>query len=57
MNYGTPYVETEAILAAQERDDDTLRDLFAGMLPGEKRRLVAACEYLAGEINLSLGAP
>ncbi len=31
----TPYVETEALLAVMEKDRDRLRELLAGMLPGE----------------------
>lgn len=46
MDRGTSYVETEAILAAQEADTETLEALVTDMLPGERRRLAEACKRL-----------
>ena len=41
--YGTTYVESEAILAAQAEDHDEVERIVAEMLPGERRALSAAC--------------
>lgn len=49
--YGTPYVESEAILAAQEADLAEVQRLVKDMLPGERRALFAACERLMDVIN------
>jgi hypothetical protein len=34
--YGTPFVETEALLAVMNDDQRTAYDLIADMLPGER---------------------
>lgn len=42
----SPFVEGQAIIAAQERDDEELRKILEQMLPGEKWRLSQAANYL-----------
>lgn len=46
MSY-TPYVEANALLAVIEDDLDTARAVIAGMLPGERRALIAQAHQLA----------
>lgn len=41
------FVECQAILAAQEADYAELYRLVGDMLPGERAKLVTACERLA----------
>lgn len=42
--YGTPFAETEALLAVQQDDWDEARRIIADMLPGERESLGrAAC--------------
>ena len=43
----SPFVECQAILAAQEKDLSELGRLLREMLPGERTRLVDAAELLA----------
>lgn len=47
--YGTNYLETEALLAAQEGDQEELDRLLAQMLPGELTNLSNAAENLSSE--------
>lgn len=47
--YGTNFLETEAILAAQEGDEETLKRILDEMLPGELRSLATAADFLSGE--------
>ena len=49
--YGTPFVESEAILAAQQYDNDTLFRLVEDMLPNERASLRGACRRLMGAID------
>lgn len=49
--YGTLYVETEALLAAQEGDLAEVQRLVQEMLPGERRELHIACERLMSTIE------
>lgn len=46
----TPFVEANAILAAQEEDYEQVREIIAALLPGELRQLRAACRSLDNEI-------
>ncbi|MEV0382358.1 hypothetical protein [Nonomuraea sp. NPDC050643] len=57
MSYGTKFAETEALLAAQMGDKETLRELVEEMLPGERADLHRACGLLADEINRIDGLP
>lgn len=54
--YGTPFVESEAILAAQENDLAEVDRLVAGMLPNELRALYEACEAVQVSIATTVGA-
>jgi hypothetical protein len=49
--YGTKFVESEAILAAQAGDVAEVQRLAATMLPGELRELATACDRLLAEIR------
>ncbi len=49
--YGTNFVESEAILAAQEDDMAEVFRIVAGMLPGERRALLVATERLASVLR------
>lgn len=51
MGYGTKYLETEAILAAQARDRATLDEVLGQMLPGELFALSSAANFLAQEAS------
>lgn len=51
QNYGTPFAETEAILAAQLQDTETIAEILSGMLPVEWENLADACELLISLIN------
>lgn len=44
--YGTKFVETEAILAAMDRDAREMWRLIEGMTWKERTALEEACEYL-----------
>lgn len=50
-NYGTAFAETEAILAAQLQDTETIAEILSGMLPVEWENLADACELLISLIN------
>lgn len=49
-SYGTSFVETEALLAASEQDDETLSRILASMTRIERDRLRAA----AGRLILAI---
>lgn len=51
----TPYLEANAILAAQERDEKQLYDILRQMLPAELKKLAGAAEYLTIGIAAELG--
>lgn len=51
-NYGTPYTETEAILAAGQGDWENLDKILAGMLPNEREALAEAARRLADSIAM-----
>jgi hypothetical protein len=55
--YGTNFVESEAILAAQADDADTLARLVADMLPGERRSLALAATSLTNVLWDAEGQP
>lgn len=44
----SPFLECQAILAAQERDSEGLRAVLRKMLPGELHQLRLAGSYLIG---------
>ncbi len=44
--YGTNYLESEAILAAQEGDEEEVRKILKKMLPNELRKLGKASNQL-----------
>ncbi len=44
--YGTRFLESEAILAAQENDMVYLREMAGELLPGERRMLSNAAQRL-----------
>lgn len=46
--YGTPFQESEALLAATARDIAYLNDVLNEMSPNERRRLADDAEWLAG---------
>ena len=46
--YGTPFVQTEALVAVGNEDHDTAEDILRSMLPGELARLRQNAEELAG---------
>ncbi|WP_433235344.1 hypothetical protein ACQPYK_25180 [Streptosporangium sp. CA-135522] len=50
--YGTPFAETEILLAMAERDVDHVRALLAEMKPGERRALEHQCEEISGIIQV-----
>lgn len=50
-NYGTKFVESEAILAAQEGDVASVQRIVEDMLPGERANLRTACERLIDIID------
>lgn len=47
MNYGTPFTETEALLAAGEGTAAELDGILADMLPGELQKLERDANRLA----------
>lgn len=51
-NYGTHYLETEAILAAQQDDTETLDAILAIMSPGEQASLAYAAQVLLDRISV-----
>ena len=51
MSYGTPFVETEALLAAQDGNTDRLHQLLGDMLPSERTDLQRTCVRLAEQID------
>ncbi|WP_188187549.1 hypothetical protein [Nonomuraea sp. SYSU D8015] len=53
-NY-TPYLEANAILAAQENDREEVRRILREMLPGERERLADACDVLRNQIEYMRG--
>lgn len=53
---GTGFVKTEVILAAQERDHDTLEHHLSDMLPGELSRMCATAEFLASACRTEMRA-
>ncbi|MEV0149741.1 MULTISPECIES: hypothetical protein [unclassified Nonomuraea] len=50
--YGTPFVETEVLLAVGARDVNYVRALLAEMTPGERRTLERQCEEISGIIQV-----
>lgn len=46
--YGTPFTETEALLAALQEDEGYLEQLLEGLLPEERKLLDAACLSVLG---------
>jgi uncharacterized protein (UPF0210 family) len=50
----TPYLESEAILAASEGDEDRLDWLLADMLPSELAELKRAAQHLAQECGIKI---
>jgi hypothetical protein len=50
MDYGTPFDETEALLAAQSGNTIDLQQIVSRMLPGELAELRRACRLLESEI-------
>lgn len=46
INYGTSFIETEALLAASEQDDETLSHILAAMTQQERARLRTAADRL-----------
>lgn len=48
--YGTPFVETEALLATQEKDEETLHRLLDSMSDREREALYVTCKRLARRI-------
>lgn len=44
--YGTPYLESEAILALGANDEDHARSVLAGMTPNERHALADAAHGL-----------
>jgi hypothetical protein len=56
-HYGTPFVETEIILAAQEAVEeggpaiDYLRECIASLLPGERMLLQRAAGRISFELD------
>jgi hypothetical protein len=55
--YGTNHPESEAILAAEQGDADTLIRLITDMLPGERRELAAAATTLSSILWDAAGRP
>jgi len=51
----TPYLESNAILAAQNGDRDQVQAVLDELLPGEVRALQVAAELLAEECGRRLG--
>lgn len=49
--YGTPFIETEALLAASEGDDEELERLLGLMSETTRRELRASCQHLAARIR------
>lgn len=47
----SPFVECQAILAAQEADTAELDRLVAAMLPGERQQLADGCHRLINAIT------
>jgi len=45
--YGSPFVESEIVLAASAEDFDEVRRLLGTMLPGERRKLADLFDNLA----------
>lgn len=43
----TPFLETEALIAAMDEDHDEVHRLLVEMLPGERRTLAEAASQLA----------
>ncbi|MFG1709170.1 hypothetical protein ACFLIM_38865 [Nonomuraea sp. M3C6] len=50
--YGTPYAETEVLLAMAERDVDHARALLAEMTPGERHALEHQCQEVINLIQI-----
>ncbi len=48
--YGTPYVETEVLLAMKEMDGEHALALLREMTPTERRGLEWACEQVSSAI-------
>lgn len=46
INYGTSFVETEALLAASEQDDETLSHILTTMTQQGRDRLRKAANWL-----------
>ena len=46
MKYGTPFVESEVILAALAEDEEEITRLLSGMLDGELRSLDRAYDTI-----------
>ena len=44
--YGTDYLESEAILAAQEGREEDVQDILQKMLPNELQTLAGASDWL-----------
>lgn len=49
--YGTDYLETEAILAAQDGNIVELKRILEKMSPDERRRLARASDTLSAHIS------
>lgn len=56
-DYSTGFVETEALLAAQERDSETMQAHVAALSRAELRMLAYAAETLAFACREQLGRP
>ncbi len=50
--YGTPFTESEIMLAAGALDDETVADLVGGMLDGERRDLVNTRKRIISAVEL-----
>ncbi|MEU8195306.1 hypothetical protein AB0C10_16145 [Microbispora amethystogenes] len=50
--YGTPFVETEILLAMKEMDGEHALALLAEMTPTERRGLEWACEQVSSAIQV-----
>lgn len=52
--YGTKFVETEALLAAMNKDQEALKEMIGNMMPFEQRELARACDRLKNELWYTL---
>ncbi|MDP9843326.1 hypothetical protein [Streptosporangium lutulentum] len=52
VRYGTPFVESEILMAIGNQDAEHARALLQGMTPSERRTLERQCEEVAGLIQV-----